>query len=545
MPALFQRPTFRRPKYLSAMAVTGLLGATFVGLATQADAQTSHHNQLAPHTHFTMAADGSSGAKVSGEAIPNIDSVKSTIRTYYNASADGVANKTSSPYISQLHNIEDGQVKYLKTAYKNAKAAGRKPAIVFDADDTTLWTYDMEDGAMHFNYDPALQDKWVQGRKFPAVPGMVDFVNKAHAMGFKIFGLTGRDDKQKTATLGNLKDTGYKPFKSGNFFTKWDDASDQPSYVKCQTSKCTTVEYKANTRKHIEKDLGYDVVLNVGDQYSDLQGGYADRTLKLPNPTYYLPSPDLPGVNEPKLQPRTHFTMKPDGSSGKTEGGEGIPNIDSVKSTIRTYYKAPEGIADKKSSPYISQLASIQHKYRQRLINACRAGATHSYKPAVVFDTDETTLWGYDMEDGAMHFNYDPALQDKWVQGEKFDAVPGMVDLVDAVGAAGCKVIGITGRSNSQHHATVANLDKVGYAAFTSKNFYTKFNKGQAPASYFDGTPCEDGDCTTIEYKTAVRKHVEHRGYTIIANVGDQYSDLIGGHSGKTIKLPNPTYYLP
>ena len=57
--------------------------------------------------------------------------------------------------------------------------------------------------------------------------------------------------------------------------------------------KCTTVEYKAGTRKHIEKDLGYDIVLNVGDQWSDLQGGYADTVLKLPNPTYYLPSPDL------------------------------------------------------------------------------------------------------------------------------------------------------------------------------------------------------------------------------------------------------------
>ena len=33
----------------------------------------------------------------------------------------------------------------------------------------------------------------------------------------------------------------------------------------------------------------YDVVANLGDQYSDLIGGYADRAVKLPNPTYYLP----------------------------------------------------------------------------------------------------------------------------------------------------------------------------------------------------------------------------------------------------------------
>jgi len=71
--------------------------------------------------------------------------------------------------------------------------------------------------------------------------------------------------------------------------TKWDGAdTNKPSYVTC-VATCTTVEYKANTRKHIEQDLGYDVVLNIGDQFSDLIGGYADRAVKLPNPTYYLP----------------------------------------------------------------------------------------------------------------------------------------------------------------------------------------------------------------------------------------------------------------
>ena len=108
---------------------------------------------------------------------------------------------------------------------------------------------------------------------------------------------------------------GFTAFNADNFFTKWDGPdSNKPSYVTC-VSSCTTVEYKAYTRKHIEEDLGYDIVLNIGDQWSDLQGGYANAVLKLPNPTYYLPSPNLPGVSEPQLAPRTEFTMKPDGSS--------------------------------------------------------------------------------------------------------------------------------------------------------------------------------------------------------------------------------------
>ena len=56
----------------------------------------------------------------------------------------------------------------------SAARTTREPAIVFDADDTTLWTYDMEDAAMHFVFDPALQDVWVQDQSFPATPSMVE-----------------------------------------------------------------------------------------------------------------------------------------------------------------------------------------------------------------------------------------------------------------------------------------------------------------------------------------------------------------------------------
>jgi hypothetical protein len=51
---------------------------------------------------------------------------------------------------------------------------------------------------------------------------------------------------------------------------------------------CPTIQYKSGVRAHIE-DLGYEIVANFGDQFSDLKGGFADRTFKLPNPNYYLP----------------------------------------------------------------------------------------------------------------------------------------------------------------------------------------------------------------------------------------------------------------
>ena len=60
-----------------------------------------------------------------------------------------------------------------------------------------------------FVFDPALQDVYVQQQRFPATPGMVRFVNTARALGITVFGLTGRNDGQKAATVANLTKVGY------------------------------------------------------------------------------------------------------------------------------------------------------------------------------------------------------------------------------------------------------------------------------------------------------------------------------------------------
>ena len=251
----------------------------------------------------------------------------------------------------------------------------------------------------------------------------------------------------------------------------------------------------------------------------------------------------------PPLAPTTHFTMAPDGSSGLTVGGEHIPNIDSVKSTIRTYYGASSaGISNKVASPYITEMAGLQADNTNRLVNECQRLVRKGGNPAIVFDADDTTLWTYDMEDNAMHFNFNPAVQDsEWVQPQRFPATPGMPALVNAVDDAGCTVVGLTGRRANQRDATLGNLAKFYGDSFTDANYYTKWASGATPdpAIYPAGTPCADGNCTTIEYKSAVRAFVISQGYDIIANFGDQFSDLIGGNADRTVKLPNPTYYLP
>jgi predicted secreted acid phosphatase len=539
-----------------AATATAALVLSSPGLAS---ARTVDDTKLTPRTHFVVQPlnpDGSTPPPAAnGEAIPNIDSVKATIRKYYNASSAGIADKTASPYITEVEGIEQAILDQLPDE------AGPNEAIVFDADDTTLWTYDMEDGAMHFNFDPQVQnDEWVIPGKFPATPGMVDFVAEVLDRGYDIYGITGRSASQEQATLDNLAKVGYEGFNADNFFTKFDATTPKPDYLDCHTSvdpnddpaKCTTVEYKAGTRAFIES-TGETIVLNIGDQYSDLQGGHALNSVKLPNPTYYLPSPNIAGApaSDADLALPTEFDMAADGSSGQSKPGDQIPNIDNVKAEIRAYYGATNGIANKDASPYISQMTRIAAKWKHKLAATCAKGVRKHQRPAVVFDADDTTLMTYDMEDGAMKFNFDPTLQNVWVQEGRFPATPKMPGVVAAAAKAGCKIVGLTGRNNAQRVATLDNLakyyhDRDGNPYFKSAFYFTKWTSTDTPPAYVDCTADGNPACSTIEYKSSTRKYVQDKlKLHIVANFGDQFSDLIGGSSDRAVKLPNPTYYLP
>jgi hypothetical protein len=127
---------------------------------------------------------------------------------------------------------------------------------------------------------------------------MVDMVRAAEPEGYAIVFVTGRPASQEEATLGNLTadgvgvDAGYpKPttLRDGEdgLFTK-PAVADYPDYLRAACAGdpngvCTTLHDKSATRAHIES-LGYDIVANFGDQFSDLKGGHADRTFKMPNP---------------------------------------------------------------------------------------------------------------------------------------------------------------------------------------------------------------------------------------------------------------------
>ena len=148
-------------------------------------------------------ADGTVAAPTDGESIPNIDSVKSTIRAYYNATG-GIANKTSSRYITEVHG---DRAPTSSTGCRPRLLPTRR--VVFDVDDTLLWNYDFEDKATNFNFDPAINATWVTEHLFPAVPGMPGCCGTLKARGYALYGITGRPAAQEDDTIANLNEQGF------------------------------------------------------------------------------------------------------------------------------------------------------------------------------------------------------------------------------------------------------------------------------------------------------------------------------------------------
>ena len=96
---------------------------------------------------------------------------------------------------------------------------------MFDIDDTLLNTYDYEI-ANQFGFTPATNATFVNAAAFPAVFYMPGLVSFAASHGYAVFFITS---------------------------------------------------------------LGYSIMADFGDQYSDLLGGDAGHQVKIPNPMYYLP----------------------------------------------------------------------------------------------------------------------------------------------------------------------------------------------------------------------------------------------------------------
>lgn len=206
------------------------------------------------------------------------------------------------------------------------------------------------------------------------------------------------------------------------------------------------------------------------------------------------------------------------------------PNLSALKAQLRAYHA---------SGTYGHELAAVAATGRDHLRE--RAGAVQ--RPALVLDIDETALSNFS-QILANDFGYirggscvveesselsSPCGWKDWVGLGKATALSPILDLAQTAADRGVTLFFITGRRESLRAATEENLRSAGYPAW--ERLYMKPDDADLPSA--------------VPYKSAKRAEIEAEGYTIILNVGDQYSDLGGGHSERALKLPNPFYMVP
>ena len=165
------------------------------------------------------------------------------------AASSAAVTVTYAQWISDVTAVTAQAQSYLTGALASVPA-GAKPAIVLDIDNTALASY--------FN----------SSFPVPATPPVLALAKYAAAHGAKIFFVTGRPDIIDLFTRGNLTSVGYQV-----------DGLYSRDPIQLFESLQT---FKTGARQQITAN-GYTIVANIGNSQSDLDGGYAQATFKLPD----------------------------------------------------------------------------------------------------------------------------------------------------------------------------------------------------------------------------------------------------------------------
>lgn len=207
-----------------------------------------------------------SAALLAQEPSPNLQLYKQALIRYYD----------SGDYNKDLLQIEKQAEGYLNQRLEENRhhPNPKKLAMVFDIDETVLSNIPLlKANDLSFPLD-IIHKNQVKAND-PAIPAMLDLYHNAIKQQVAVFFVTGRKEKLRETTAENLKIAG---------FNEWKELFLKPSHYNLKS----VANFKTAARENIEKQ-GYDIVINIGDQQSDLIGGHADKIFKLPNPYYYVP----------------------------------------------------------------------------------------------------------------------------------------------------------------------------------------------------------------------------------------------------------------
>jgi predicted secreted acid phosphatase len=238
---------------------------------------------------------------LSTAAIVTVTLLAAGCRTPPHVAAAPAATQTTAP-AAGVPNLFDAQRlvdEYISSSrYEQdvAKVAGQaqawleeraktatKPAIVLDIDETSLSNWPayringwgrVLNGPCDLEQGPCGLRAFQATAQSKALAPTLALAKRARELSVAIFFITGRPANLREATERNLKGQGYE----------WTGVILMP----LGAHFASAADFKAPERRKLTEQ-GYTILLSMGDQQSDLDGGYAERTFKLPNPVYFLP----------------------------------------------------------------------------------------------------------------------------------------------------------------------------------------------------------------------------------------------------------------
>lgn len=206
---------------------------------------------------------------LSPEPVDNIGALRFRIRDYVDCTgAEGCYWADLDAQTRRAMDALDARVQ--------RRHAGERLALVLDIDETSLTNY-CENVREDFGFFKTAYNDWlVSPAASMPIDGTLRLFQRAKQQGVAVFFITGRGEAMRTGTERDLRTAGY-------------DGWQHLSLKQPEDAGKSTEQYKSAERAKIAA-AGYTLALNMGDQWNDLNGApLAERSVKLPNPFYYLP----------------------------------------------------------------------------------------------------------------------------------------------------------------------------------------------------------------------------------------------------------------
>ncbi len=148
----------------------------------------------------------------------------------------------------------------------------------------------------------------------------------------------------------------------------------------------------------------------------------------------------------------------------------------------------------------------------------------------VVSDMDDTLVsWYPDYSDPAVNWQENPPVQEQIMQACGTPAIAPSVNLLKRARARGVAIVVISGRKQAQAPYTASCLEKIGVTGVRQLILRSPGNE----------------EMTATVFNSRARARLVRQGWKIALSLGDQVSDMGGGHADAGFLLPNPMYFIP